>query len=318
MLTTSASVRTSPPLAREPGGQRLGQPPRATLGDREAGGLPHHAEQQPHHGGAGSVERDVGVRGVAAQQHPGPRAAEPLPAELGDRRQQGLHVAEAADLAQRRQRPQTVPDRRERRQQGADDVLPHVVPLLAQPQPRLAVAGVQAVQPGGRLVTVPVEHRPGAVREGMSQHRRRVPPGQPVLLQPERLDRRGDRGQGVEGAEGVVHEGGIELAVAADRSADVRLRLEDEDRPARVDEDVRGHQSVGSGADDHRVPAHDPVPLRRPRATRLRPTPTSALPNVPRSALPCGRDSSTLPGPRTTGRVRSWATTLNSGLTRAS
>ena len=45
----------------------------------------------------------------------------------------------------------------------------------------------------------------------------------------------------------------MQLAVAAHRSADLVLGLQQQDVPARLGQPVGGHQPVVSGADDHRI-----------------------------------------------------------------
>ena len=65
----------------QPAGQRLGELAGAALGHREADGLAEHRQQHPHQPGAGRVQRDVGVPGVAGEQQPRRVAAEPGPAQ---------------------------------------------------------------------------------------------------------------------------------------------------------------------------------------------------------------------------------------------
>ncbi len=144
------------------------------------------------------------------------------------------------------------------------------VPLRAQVHPGAAVTRVQVVEPRRGHVAVAVEQRPRPVGERVAEHRRRVPPGQPVLLEPEGPDRRRGGRQRVEGAEGVVHEVRVHVVVAADGSADLGLALEHEHRPARVDQVVGGDETVGAGADDDGVVRrHGRRSARKARRRRL-------------------------------------------------
>jgi hypothetical protein len=84
------------------------------------------------------------------------------------------------------------------------------------------------------------------------EHGGRVRPAQAVLLQLERPQDRGGRGERVERAEPVGHEPGVHLE-RADRAADHVLGLEDAHLPARVGQDGGGDQAVVTAADDDGV-----------------------------------------------------------------
>ena len=245
------------PTGGEPAGQGLRESARAALGHGEADRLAQHGHQQAHQPGARGVERDVRVAGVARHQDRWRDATEALRTELGGRRQQHAYETQPAHPAQSGEQAERRADRWERRQQRADQLIAHGVPLRAQLQPGVAVARVLGVgEPRGH-VSVAMQQRPAAVDERMAEHRRSVPPGQPVLLEPQRLNgaRRGS--QRVERAEGVVHEAGVNVLSTRDRPADRRLCLQHQDRPPAVGEQVRSDQAVGARPDDDRVvPGH--------------------------------------------------------------
>ena len=179
-------LRVTPHLAAagdHPARQRLSQTAGAADGDGEAHGLGEHAHQDPHQAGARCRQGDVGVAGVARQQGARRLAPEARGAHVGGRGEQQLDEVEATDRPQPGQGAQTVADRRERREQGADQLVADPVPERAQLQPRLAVAGLLLLHQAGGHVPVAMDEAPAAVREGMPQHGGGVGPGQAVVLE---------------------------------------------------------------------------------------------------------------------------------------
>ena len=300
--------------------QRLGEPAGTALRHGEPDRLAKHGHEHAHESRAGRVQRDVGVTGVARDQRPRCGAAESRTTELAGGGEQHADEVEPAHAAQAREGRRAVAQGRERRQQRLDHLVADAVPLRTQREPRVAVAGVRRVEAGGRDVTVAVEHRPAAVEAGVAEHGGRVAPAQAVVLEPERADGRRGVGQGVEGAEGVVHEIGVHVAVAAHGAAHLVLRLEHEHRPAAVGEVVGGHEPVGAGADDDGVVTPRPAHARTRRAAvpTLARMPRTVPPARPRRALPDSSGSSTLPGVAPTGRVPSMAARRKSGPTSTS
>ena len=99
-------------------------------------------------------------------------------------------------------------------EQGAQQRLPDPVPLLAQPQPGLPVAGVVRGQPGRGVVAVAVQHggRAVVVRAGrVSEHARCVCPAQAVALKIQCAQHRRRGRQRVERAEQVGGVAGVQL-----------------------------------------------------------------------------------------------------------
>ena len=133
----------SKPARQRPGSARRRRP--RGRGSRRSG--PSIVMSRPISPGAGGVEGDVGVPGVAREQQPGRLAAEALapparpPGSAASARSRGRRRAGA-----RARQPDAGADRRERRQQAPTRCVADAVPLRAQLQPRLAVAGVQLVE----------------------------------------------------------------------------------------------------------------------------------------------------------------------------
>lgn len=109
-----------------------------------------------------------------------------------------------------------------KREECAQERLAQHVPLPAQAQPGVPVTRVSRVEPGGGLDAVLAQEdrlRPlGAQRVG--EHRRRLGPAQPVLLEFQRLQHRGRPRQGIERAEQVGDEAAVQLR-GARRSPEV-------------------------------------------------------------------------------------------------
>ncbi|CAM4036383.1 hypothetical protein NOMA109596_19205 [Nocardioides marinus] len=192
------------------------------------------------------------MAGAAADQQPGGIAAEAPAAGTERGREQLPDGAEPAVPRQREPGPGAPADRGERAQQQVEQAGTDRVPPTAQGQPRLAVAGVLGVHGGGGVVAVAVHQRPPP-RQGVPQRCGGRGPAQPVRGQVQAADGGGDGGEGVERAEGVLAEPGVQLLVVAHRSADVVGGLEQQHRPAGVGEQVGRHQAVGTATDDHRV-----------------------------------------------------------------
>ena len=228
---------------------------RPALGRGVAVGLAEHRQHERHHRGASRAERDVRVRGVAGEQQTGGASAE-APREQSRRRgEQVAHEGRAAagHGGQPRQPGSACPQRREGGEQPLDQRVADVVPLVAQPQPGVAVTRVSNLHRGGRDLPVPVEQRPLPVRGGVPEHGGGVPPAQPVLLEAKGAQRRRGHGEGVEGARRVVDEVRVHRTGAVHRPADLGRGLEHEDRPAGVGEQVGGDEAVRARADDDGV-----------------------------------------------------------------
>ena len=114
------------------------------------------------------------------------------------------------------------------REQSVDQVVPDPVPDVAEIEPGLPVPGVRRVHQAGGDLPVPVQERPALPGERVPEDGGGVPPPQSVLLEPQLPDRGRGRGQGIERAEGVVHETGMHVLGAADGAADLGLGLQHE------------------------------------------------------------------------------------------
>ena len=120
--------------------------------------------------------------------------------------------------------------------------------------PRVAVAGrvggrARRTSPRGRARG----SRPVPSRERVGDDDRRRAPAQPVLLEPQPAHVRRAGAERVERAEAVVREAGLGQRRAAHGAARLGLRLEHEDLPARVGEQVGGDEPVRARADDDGV-----------------------------------------------------------------
>lgn len=132
----------------------------------------------------------------------------------------------------------------------------------AAPSPAVSASRTAAVSMARRCSTA---QRPSS--SGWATTMRRVAPAQPFAVQSEPADdRRGGR-EGIEGAEQVVHERGVDVPRRADTAAGLVLRLEDLDAPPRVGQQIRGDKAVGARADHHRV--RHAASRRRPRSAFL-------------------------------------------------
>ncbi len=252
------------PRGLEAPGERVAEPPRPAHRDRETQGLGHHRHDQSEAARAGRLQGDVGVPGAAGDQGARGVAAEPVRAELGSGGEQLADPGQHVTASQRPHHPGSVAQRREGSQQRAQQRRTDPVPPGAQLQPRLAVAGVHPVVLRRRVVTIAQHHRPPTVGEGVAQRRRWVAPAQAVTLEVQGTQHGGGRGEGVERAEGVVHEAVDELAVAAHRTAHLVLLLGQQHRPPGVGQQVGGHQTVRAGTDDHGVVGRAHRAARRP------------------------------------------------------
>ena len=123
-------------------GQGLGELAGAALGDREADRLAQHRQQHPHQrrsrGRRAGCRRGRRCRRAAPGPPRPPKRCRPSSV---DRREQRLDEAEAAHVPQRGQHADAVADRRERREQGTDEVVgPTRSHSAHSSQPGLAVA----------------------------------------------------------------------------------------------------------------------------------------------------------------------------------
>jgi len=178
--------------------------------DGEADGL-RQTDQHPPEQAAGSrLRREVGVQRVAGQQQWSHLATE----EFCRHGSHGNH--ESSD-----QVPEVEPggdgqlrgssDRGERGQQGVHHLGSETVPLGSERQPRGTVAQLEGVELLRGPFGVAVEDRRWGLAAHMSEHRRRVCPPEPVILQVQRVhDRRGGS-HGVEGGEQIGDKPGGHL-----------------------------------------------------------------------------------------------------------
>jgi hypothetical protein len=87
----------------------------------------------------------------------------------------------------------------------------------------------------------------------MGEHGRSPPPSESVTLESKGPEDGGRGGQRVERAEEVVREPRLGQLGATDGAARVPGPLEHHDAPARVREDVGGHETVRPCSDDDRI-----------------------------------------------------------------
>ncbi len=247
--------------------------------------LAEHRHQPAEGGTAGGFRQQVGMQGAPGEQqsaarfgelllgqsaygqgHEARRWQKPGRAEPGCHRQSRFHGRKGSEEAAQQVRVQVFPQGRE--------PLPGAGVVRAEGAPHLV--------PGRHGAAV--ESGAAAVGQRVGQHGGGVAPFQPVLLQLQGADRRRCLGQGVERAEQVADVFGVQVAVAADGSARLVLRLQDLDLPARVREHVRRHQAVRSGADHDRVrhlaPNQPQFPARVPREDNVQRRQRAAGPPV--------------------------------------
>ncbi len=256
--STGAPVTTCPPSARNRVASASLSRPAPPSGTGKADRLPEHGQQQTDQPRPGRRGGEIGVRRVAGHQHPRPATTED---PAGHRcvegvlrgREEPVHEVEATDARQLQRSSQPVADGWHRGEQGGDQRRSDPAPLVDQGQPGGPVTRVLTLQQVGGHGGIAMQQRPGAVGPGVPEHRGRVPPAQPVRLQAESGDHRRRRRHRVEGAEGVVDEVGVHVSVAAHRTADVGLGLDQQHLPAGVGQQVRRHQTVRPGAHHHGV-----------------------------------------------------------------
>ena len=108
--------------------------------------------------------------GIPGEQHPRCFALEPVAPEVEYRGEQRPDELEPAHARELEQAPQPGPDRREGREQPLDQVPADGVPVAAQVEPRLAVAGLLLLEPRSRELAVAIEQRPPTVGKGMAEY----------------------------------------------------------------------------------------------------------------------------------------------------
>ena len=193
-----------PPVRPSRSHQRGGQLAGAPLGHGEAALLAEAAQHPAEQATAGGFGGQVGVQRVAGQQPGAARRHRILLGQAAHRQQREAPEAQQPARSQRRGQPRAAAQRGKRAQQRVDERAAGPLPVAVELAPSLAVAGGEALQRGGGLVEVERDDRTGAVGLRMGDRQRRAPPAQPVVLEPERLDRGRGGGQRVEGAEQVA------------------------------------------------------------------------------------------------------------------
>lgn len=198
---------------------------------------------------------------VTGEQQPAARAPELLLAQAPHRQHHGPGHSQSARRTQPQRQPRPGDDRRERGEQGVEDAGPQRLPELPEVLPRGTVPGSEHVQARGGLLHVTAEDRAAPVPQGVGEHLRGVAPSQPLPLQFQSGQDGGSRGQGIEGAEQITGEVGVDPTIVPARSSGLVLRLQDLHAPARVGQEIGRHQPVGSGSDDYGV-RHGSLPPR--------------------------------------------------------
>ncbi len=175
---------------------------------------------------------------------------EQLVAELPDAEHGPAGQPQRPRGVQRAQQPDPRLDRRERPQDGVQQVGRDAVPVVVRLPPAVPVAGRELLHGGGGGVHVAVQAYGPAVREQMGQYSRGVPPRQ-AQVQPGQ--HRGGESQRVERAEQVAEVAGGGDVPGPHGATRLPGRLQDPDGPPGVGEQVGGHQAVVPGPDDDRI-----------------------------------------------------------------
>ena len=98
----------------------------------------------------------------------------------------------------------------------------------------------------------------------MRDDRRRLPPAQAMVLEPQRREDRRTRAERVERTAHVVHITGLDQLGRPNGTARIRLCFEDDDPPTVVSEQIGGDEAVRARADDDRIDCvcdHESSPL---------------------------------------------------------
>ena len=151
--------------------------------------------------------------------------------------------------------PQAAADGWERREQRVQERGTDARPVLVDPLPRGTVTRGAELEVGHAGGQVAAQDGRRSIDQRVGEHVGGVGPGEPVGVEIQRAHDRRCGGQRVEGAEEVVAEAGRGDLAGPHGSAGLGVRLEDEDLPALVGQDVGGDQPVGTGADDDGVDA---------------------------------------------------------------
>jgi hypothetical protein len=162
--------------------QRPGDFAGAALRDRVAVLLAEPAEEPAEHAAAGALWRQVGVEGVAGDQPAAALAPEALLRHPPRRQQREAGEVGEAARTEDAQHPGRGADRRQRRQQGADQVRPGAAPEVEEPAPGIAVAGGEGVERGAGLLQVHREQGAAAVGVRMSDDAAGAEPVDAVAL----------------------------------------------------------------------------------------------------------------------------------------
>jgi len=221
-------------------GEGSGEASRATCRARPAHIMPQKEEIE---GGERTPRFPRGYVGVHRRSVQ-PRAAVIAPQSLGRKRRGGEqchpHKFQRTVDADPRQEAQGTRERGEAAEQRPPDRVALFQIGSDEGPPCLPVAGRQAVEIVHGLVEVAVERGGAAIEEGMGHRDRRVDPAQPVPGErhPSEDRRRGPGG--IDGRKGVVPEAGECQLLGSDRTAEARLRFEDEDGSTVLREGNRG------------------------------------------------------------------------------
>ncbi len=130
------------------------------------------------------------MHGVAGEQQAAPLAAERLVGQSAHGEDGEPGEVERARRAEPAQHAQHRPGRRERAEQRVEERLAHAVPAHHELEPRVAVAGRDLVEPGGRVLGAGAQDGGKAVVEGVREDVRGAGPREAVLLEVQAPDHR--------------------------------------------------------------------------------------------------------------------------------
>jgi hypothetical protein len=141
-------------VGSEAGDERGGQLRGPALRCREAVLLAQPAQHPAEQAAARRLRREVGMEGIAGQQPGGAVPAEALLGEPPHREDGEPQEAQEPSGPERGEQPRAAAQRREGTQEGVDERLPGLPPVVVHLVPSITVAGREPFDRCGRLLEI--------------------------------------------------------------------------------------------------------------------------------------------------------------------